>query len=102
MNIYIANLDSTIGNEELAKIFSSYGKVNSAEVSMDAFTEQSRGFGYVQMEEEQGRKAITRLHKSVLHTLTLTVEEAPAPKEYRGSYKVGDGAMRFSKPKKRR
>ena len=102
MNIYIANLDSQIDNDGLRDLFTPFGEVKSAEVAEDVFTGGSRGFGYVQMEEEQGRKAITRLHKSVLHTLTLTVEEAPAPKEYRGSYKVGDGAMRFSKPKKRR
>ena len=51
MNIYVENLDSIIDNEKLREIFSSYGEVKSAEVVKDVFTDVSRGFGYVEMEE---------------------------------------------------
>src|SRR5436190_13653170 len=101
MNIYIANLDNTISNEELAKIFSTYGEVSSAEVVMDVFTGQSRGFGYVQMEKEtEAQRAIKELNQTVLHTLTITVEEAPAPRAQQGSYKVGNGAVNMYRFKK--
>jgi RNA recognition motif-containing protein len=101
MNIYIANLDNTISNEELAKIFSPYGDVSSAEVVMDVFTGQSRGFGYVQMEKEtEAQHAIKELNQTVLHTLTITVEEAPAPRAQQGSYKVGNGAVNMYRFKK--
>jgi RNA recognition motif-containing protein len=101
MNIYIANLDNTISNEELAKIFSTYGEVSSAEVVMDVFTGQSRGFGYVQMEKEtEAQRAIKELNQTILHTLTITVEEAPAPRAQQGSYKVGNGAVNMYRFKK--
>lgn len=92
MNIYIANLDTTIDNEELKQLFSPYGEVKSAEVVKDVFTGASRGFGYVEMENEAAQHAIQELNQTVLHTLTITVEEGPAKKEKKGSYKVGNGA----------
>jgi len=51
MNIYVENLDSVIDNDKLREIFSSYGEVKSAEVVKDVFTNVSRGFGYVEMED---------------------------------------------------
>jgi len=100
MNIYIANLDNGIDSERLTELFSSYGEVQSAEIVMDVFTGMSRGFGYVEMDEEPGQKAISELNQTVLHTLTITVEEAPARKVQQGSYKVGGGGVnpyRFKK-----
>ncbi len=102
MNIYIANLDNAIDDERLKELFSPYGEVRSAEVVKDVFTGVSRGFGYVDMEEEAARTAIKELNGTVLHTLTITVEEAPPKKTQLGSYKVGDGTVnsyRFKKKK---
>jgi RNA recognition motif-containing protein len=93
MNIYIANLDSAIDHEQLKELFASYGEVESAEVVKDVFTGASRGFGYVQMSDEAAKNAIKELNQTVLHTLTITVEEAPEKKEQKGSYKVGNGAV---------
>jgi len=93
MNIYIANLDNAIDNERLQELFSPYGSVQSAQVVMDVFTGMSRGFGYVEMEEDQARRAIADLNQTVLHTLTITVEEAPPARVQRGSYQVGRGEV---------
>ena len=89
MNIYVANLDNGIDSEKLAELFSSYGPVQSAEIVKDVFTGISRGFGYVEMNDENARAAISELNQTVLHTLTITVEEAPVKKVQQGSYKVG-------------
>jgi RNA recognition motif-containing protein len=100
MNIYISNLDSAIKAEELTTVFSAYGSVNSAEVVMDVFTGESRGFGYVEMNDEEGEKAIEKLNNSVLHELTISVKQAEPRKIPQGSYKVGNGpvdAYRFRK-----
>jgi len=100
MNIYVANLDNGIDNEKLADLFSSYGPVQSAEVVKDVFTGMSRGFGYVEMEDDKARAAISELNQTVLHTLIITVEEAPAKKVQQGSYKVGNSNVnpyRFKK-----
>ena len=101
MNIYIANLDSAIDDEGLKELFASYGEVRSAEVVKDVFTGVSRGFGYVEMEDEAAQTAISELNQTVLHTLTITVEQAPTKKVQQGSYKVGDGAVSVFRFKKK-
>ena len=93
MNIYIENLDLAIDNEKLKEIFSSYGEVKSAKVVKDVFTDRSRGFGYVEMEEADAQNAINGLNKTLLNNLKLTVKEAPAKNEHKGSYKVGEGVV---------
>jgi RNA recognition motif-containing protein len=93
MNIYIENLDSAIDNERLREIFSTYGEVKSAEVVKDVFTDVSRGFGYVEMEDEAANNAINGLNQTLLNELKLTVKKAAPKTEHKGSYKVGSGAV---------
>ncbi|HWI92969.1 MAG TPA: hypothetical protein VNT20_16945 [Flavisolibacter sp.] len=93
MKIYVENLNGTIDNEKLAEIFSSYGEVRSAQIVKDVFTDVSRGFGYVEMEDEAAQKAISQLNQTTFDSLKLTVKEAPAINEHKGSYKVGSGAV---------
>lgn len=100
MTIYIANLENAINNEKLTELFSPFGEVKSAEVVMDVFTGASRGFGYVQMEDDAAQTAIDQLDQTELNTLIITVRQAPPKKEPQGSYKVGQGAVnnfRFKK-----
>lgn len=94
MNIYVSNLRSAINSNELADLFSPFGKVKSAEVVMDLFTGQSRGFGYVEMEDETSAKnAIEALNKTEVQELVISVEEAQPKKELKGSYKVGNSSV---------
>lgn len=94
MNIYISNLRSAIDNDKLAQLFSSFGEVKSAEVVKDVFTGQSRGFGYVEMEDDEAaKKAIEQLNKTELDELVILVEEAPPKKEQKDSYKVGNSSV---------
>lgn len=93
MRIYIENLDGSIDNEKLGEIFSPYGEVRSAQVVRDVFTDVSRGFGYVEMNDETAQKAINELNETKLNDLKLTVKEAPVVNEQKGSYKVGNGAI---------
>jgi RNA recognition motif-containing protein len=100
MNIYISNLDSAIDNESLKKLFAPYGEVRSAQVVMDVFTGVSRGFGYVEMADEQAKAAIQKLDQTVVNSLTISVKEAPPVQDKKGSYKVGSGTVdpyRFKK-----
>lgn len=94
MNIYISNIGTQLKNEELKNLFTPHGDVASAEVAMDAFTDQSRGFGYVDMpNDEQAKVAIAALNNSKVGEQLIAVQEA-APKEVRkGSYKIGNGAV---------
>lgn len=95
MNIYISNLSSNFTEEELNKLFSTYGEVKSAEIMNDVFTGQSRGFGFVEMDvEEEAKKAIEGLNNSELNGLTVLVKPADPKKELKGSYKVGSGVIK--------
>lgn len=94
MNIYIANFDAEWTSEKLKQLFSSYGLVDKALVMMDAFTNQSRGFGYVEMPDEaEANQAIIALNQSELNGLKLTVSKAEPKEERKGSYKVGNGGV---------
>ena len=94
MNIYISNLRNAIGNDELAQLFSPFGEIKSAEVVKDVFTGQSRGFGYVEMEDDEAaKKAIEGLNKTELNELIISVEEAQSKNEHKGSYKVGHSSI---------
>ena len=101
MNIYIANFDTQWNDTQLEALFLTYGKVDSATVMMDGFTEKSRGCGYVQMpSDEEAALAIASLHQREINGLTLSVTQAPLPDERKGSYKVGNGGInpyRFKK-----
>lgn len=81
MNIYVSNLAFSIQNEELQTLFSAYGKVASAKVVMDRETGRSRGFGFVEMEDEAaGREAISSLDQSTQDGRTIRVSVAnPKP-----------------------
>lgn len=101
MNICIANLSSTVNDQELKQLFSGYGEVKSAEVMIDVFTGESRGFGYVEMEDEKAaQKAVTELSGTEFQSQTISVKEAQPKENHKGSYKVGSGpvnAYRFRK-----
>ena len=76
MNIYICNLSSIIGNEDLKQLFSVYGEVKSANIVNDILTGESRGFGYIEMEDTAAaHKAITALDQTEVDTLVISVQE---------------------------
>lgn len=93
MKIYIENLHSSINDQKLGELFSSYGEIKSAQVVKDVFTDVSRGFGYVEMEEESAKRAINDLNGTNLNDLKLTLKEAPYEPERKGSYKIGNGSV---------
>lgn len=101
MNIYIANLNSLIDSEALSNLFHPYGEVKSARIAKDVFTGESRGFGYVEMvDEEAALNAIKALDKSEVEAFIIDVKEADLEKTQMGSYKVGNSnvnAFRFKK-----
>ena len=62
MNIYISNLSFNIQEKELSSLFTEYGEVSSAKIIMDKMTSRSRGFGFVEMpDDEASKKAIAAL-----------------------------------------
>jgi RNA recognition motif-containing protein len=83
MNIYVSNLGFNIQDEDLKGLFTPHGEVTSAKVINDKMTNQSRGFGFVEMSDtEAAKKAITALDNSPVEGRNIKVMEA-RPKEDR-------------------
>jgi RNA recognition motif-containing protein len=77
MNIYVSNLGFNVQDAELKQLFSSYGEVSSAKVIMDKFSNQSRGFGFVEMPDDAaGQKAIDELNGTSTGGRPIKVTEA--------------------------
>ena len=77
MNIYVGNLPYSVKSEELREAFAPYGTVTSAEVIFDRRTKRSRGYGFVEMaDDEAGRKAIAALNGSDFQGRELRVDES--------------------------
>ncbi|MGZ5135264.1 MAG: RNA recognition motif domain-containing protein [Flavitalea sp.] len=91
MNIYVSNLSFNVQDEDLREFFTEYGEVTSAKVIMDKMTNQSRGFGFVEMsDDEASKKAITELDGATVEGRTIKVMEAK-PKEDRPARSNGGG-----------
>ena len=77
MNIYVSNLGFSVNDEDLKSLFAAYGNVSSAKVIMDKMTSQSRGFGFVEMpDEEAAQKAVKELNGSMTDGRSIKVTEA--------------------------
>jgi len=93
MNIYIANLSYSITDEDLMDLFNEYGPVASAKVVMDRETGRSRGFGFVEMEDADGEKAIEELNNAEYEgkTISVSVARPRAERPAGGGYNRGGG-----------
>ena len=81
MNIYVSNLSFSVQDEDLREFFVEYGEVTSAKLITDKFTGKSRGFGFVEMsDDEAAKKAIAELDQATVDNRTIRVMEAK-PKE---------------------
>jgi RNA recognition motif-containing protein len=91
MNIYVSNLSYAVQDEDLRGFFAEYGDVSSAKVIMDKFTNRSRGFGFVEMsDDEAAKKAIAELNGAMVDGRSISVNEA-RPKEDRPRTGGGGG-----------
>ncbi len=89
--LYVGNLNYSVDGAQLEEMFSKYGTVRSAEVIQDRDTGRSKGFGFVEMADDQAaREAIEGLNGHEQDGRSLTVNEA-RPKESRGGGGGGGG-----------
>jgi RNA recognition motif-containing protein len=82
--LYVGNLPYTIDDQTLESHFSAVGKVESARVITDRDTGRSKGFGFVEMEQDDdAMKAVESLNGQPMGGRNLTVSEArpQAPRE---------------------
>ncbi len=59
--LFVGGLPYTVDNNKLNEMFAAFGQVISASVITDKFTNQSKGFGFVEMDEMAAQKAIKAL-----------------------------------------
>ena len=97
--IYVGNLPWSTTSADLEAMFAPHGSVRSAEVISDRETGRSRGFGFVEMETDEGlQAAISALNGQEINGRPLTVNEArertPRPGGGGGGYGGGGGGGR--------
>ena len=84
MNLYISNLSYNISDEDLRQLFADYGEITSAKVIMDRENGRSRGFGFVELsDDELAKKAIEELNQASYDGKVINITEA-RPREDRG------------------
>lgn len=76
MNIFVSNINYSTREESLQDLFSEFGEVSSAKIITDRETGRSRGFGFVEMSDEDGKNAIEALNGKELDGKELNVSEA--------------------------
>ncbi len=89
--LYVGNLPFSVSSSELQELFSAHGTVQSAEVISDRATGRSKGFGFVEMSnDDEAQSAINALNGKDHGGRPLTVNEAK-PREDRGGGRGGYG-----------
>jgi RNA recognition motif-containing protein len=82
MNIFVGSLPFKIEESELQEIFEEYGEVTSVKIITDRATGRSKGFGFVEMtNEEEAKKAIEELNNAEIEGRTIVVNKAEEKKE---------------------
>jgi RNA recognition motif-containing protein len=90
MMIYVGNLDYAVNSDELRALFEPLGAVTMAEVQYKVRTGQSRGFGMVEMpNEDEAKAAISALHGKPFRDRELTVNESRPRRTVRDQYAGG-------------
>jgi RNA recognition motif-containing protein len=88
MNIFVGSLPFSIDEADLKESFGVYGTVNSVKIITDKFTGRSKGFGFVEMENDtEAEKAIQELNGATVEGRTIVVNKSePKPEGERRSF----------------
>ncbi len=87
--MYVGNIPYTATEEDLRELFSEYGEIESLKIMTDQFTNRSKGFGFIEMvNEEDAKKAIGTLNGKDFKGKSLTVAEA-RPQQKRQGFNKG-------------
>ena len=94
MNIFVGSLPFRVEESELKEFFEEYGGVSSVKIITDRETGRSKGFGFVEMpDDEAAQKAISEGNGAELYGRTIVVNQAEEKKERSGGggYNRGGG-----------
>ncbi len=77
MNIYVGNLPYNVTDEDLRAVFAPFGEVSSAKIIMDRYSGRSKGFGFVEMNNDsEAEEAIKSLDNTDMKGRNLRVNQA--------------------------
>jgi RNA recognition motif-containing protein len=93
MNIFVGSLPFSIEEADLRESFEAYGAVDSVKIITDKFTGRSKGFGFVEMpNDEEAQKAINELNGATVQGRAIVVNKSePKPEGERRSFNSGGG-----------
>ena len=92
MNIYVGNLSWSMTDDDLMNLFTQYGSVSSAKILKDKMNGRSKGFGFVEMEDDEAAKtAIANLNETEVQGRKLIVNESQPRPQGEGGYKKRPG-----------
>jgi RNA recognition motif-containing protein len=95
MKIYVGNLNYNVTEDDLRASFEPFGDVSEASVISDRFSGRSKGFGFVEMpNQEEAEKAIAEMNGKEIQGRSLIVNQA-RPREERPRREGGGGGERF-------
>ncbi|MBW7890452.1 MAG: RNA-binding protein [Chitinophagaceae bacterium] len=77
MNLYVGNLSWTMSEDDLRNLFEQYGAVSSVKIVKDRETGRSKGFGFVEMENDtEAQNALSSLYDQEIMGRKIVVNEA--------------------------
>ena len=91
MNIFVGSLPFSIEEADLRESFEAYGAVDSVKIITDKFTGRSKGFGFVEMSnDDEAQKAIDELNGATVQGRAIVVNKSePKPEGERRSFGGG-------------
>ncbi len=92
MNIFVAKLSYQTGEDTLKSAFEKFGEVSSAKIIFDKYEGRSKGFGFVEMaDDEEAKQAIDALNNSEIDGRTVVVKQSEPRSSGGGNRSYGDG-----------
>jgi len=83
MTIFVTKLNKQTNAHRLMQAFGTFGQVEAAKIIYDKFSNESKGFAFVEMpDDEAARKAIAALNETELDDNTIIVKEAEERKRF--------------------
>ncbi len=96
MKIYVGNLSFDTSESDLRTAFEAHGTVDSVAIISDKYTGRSKGFGFIEMNnDEEAKTAMGDLHEKELDGRKLNVNEARPREDNRGGGGGGGGGGRY-------
>ena len=95
MNIYVGNLSYDVDENQLRQSFEKYGEVASVNIIKDKYSGQSKGFGFVEInDDDKALQAIEELNERELGGRKMNVNKAKPRTDNRGGGRGGPGGGR--------